>query len=255
MATDRIPDWLLERLASGDLAEAEAEALRRRLTAEPDGTARLEAIRASNEKILAAHPPARVTAAIRQRADGARPARRFLPLALAAPAMALVAVVAVQQIGVDAPRGLEGPEEIRLKGAEPKLVVHRARFDGPEKLAEGSEARARDLLQLSYQAAGASYGVVLSVDGNGNVILHLPDGGFTAAPLEAGGAVPLPQAYELDDAPDYERFFLVTGASPFPVETALDAARRLLRDGDPDSEQLPLPASLHQTSFLLKKVQ
>jgi len=251
--SDRIPDWLLERLAADDLPAAEGEALRRRLVADPEGRARLEALRASNEAILAAHPPARVAAAIRQRADGERPARRFLPLALVAPALALAAVVAVQGTGIRAPHEAQ-QDGIRLKGAQPKLVVHRQAGDGAEQLADGAEARARDLLQLSYQAAGAAYGVVLSVDGNGNVILHLPDGGLTAAPLETSGAVPLPQAYELDDAPAFERFFLVTGAAPFPVESALEAARRLARGGDAAHAPLPLPGALHQSSFLLKKV-
>src|SRR5690606_38403272 len=71
MAPERIPDWLLERLAAGDMPQAEAEALRRRLAEEEGGLERLEAILRSNERILSDHPPARVAAAIRQRADGA----------------------------------------------------------------------------------------------------------------------------------------------------------------------------------------
>ena len=245
------PDWLLERLAAGDLPQAEAEALRIRLENEPGGLARLQAIEASNREILARHPPARVAAAIRHRADGAAP-RRLFPLALAAPAVAALAVFLLLPTTSNVPG--EGPEVIRLKGAAPKLVVHRNEAGNAAQLADGATARARDLLQLSYQAGGHAYGVVLSLDGNGNVTLHLPDSGAAAARLDPNGAVALPQAYELDDAPAFERFVFVAADEPFAVETAMDAARWLTKSRDPQHTELPLPASLTQTSFLVKKV-
>jgi hypothetical protein len=60
--------------------------------------------------------------------------------------------------------------------------------------------------------------------------------------------VPLPQAYELDDAPAFERFYMVTADEPFAVETVVDAIRRAGADG-----RLDLPAAMDQSSVVLEK--
>ena len=75
-----VPDWLLERLALGELDAETAADVRRRLAAEgrsPDDI--LAAVAASNREILAELPATPTAAAIRQRAARAaaeRPARR-----------------------------------------------------------------------------------------------------------------------------------------------------------------------------------
>ncbi|HVU52859.1 MAG TPA: ActD-like protein, partial [Polyangia bacterium] len=58
---DRTPDWLVERLALGELDAAAAADVRRRLAAEGrDADAELAALAASSREILDAHPPARL---------------------------------------------------------------------------------------------------------------------------------------------------------------------------------------------------
>ena len=73
-------------------------------------------------------------------------------------------------------------------------------------------------------------------------------------PLTSDGIVSLDVAYELDDAPRWERFFLVTGPQPFSVESISVAARSaaLATADAPDS--LDLPASLEQVALTLVKV-
>jgi len=60
--------------------------------------------------------------------------------------------------------------------------------------------------------------------------------------------VPLTEAYELDDAPGFERFYLVAADETFAVETVVDAVRRAGTDG-----QLDLPASMEQDSLAIEK--
>jgi hypothetical protein len=112
------------------------------------------------------------------------------------------------------------------------------------------------VVQIAYQAAGRRYGVVVSIDGRGRVTRHLPRTGDRAAPLRAGAPVPLPEAYRLDDAPGFERFFLVTSDAPFSVELVVRAAERLY-GGDPDPARtgthLDLPGGLGQARFELRK--
>jgi len=258
--SQRVPDWLLERLALGELPAAQAEEIRRRLAAEEGGAARLEALRLSNREVLAAHPPRVIAGAIqaknaRLERDGQREGapRRGLAwgLGLAAPAAAALLVVALSPGVTQTPSA----ETTRMKGLEPRLVVHRKAGGDAETLSDGATVRAHDLLQLAYVAAGQRYGVIVSLDGGGAVTRHLPAGGTDAAALDGQGATLLPNAYELDDAPTFERFVLVTSDSPFPVETALAAARDIVADAGAATRPLALPEGLKQTSIVLRKAR
>jgi len=96
--------------------------------------------------------------------------------------------------------------------------------------------------------------VLLSIDGRGHVTLHSPDAGETMATRLSGkGEVRLPSAYELDDAPAFERFFLVRAATPFSIATALDAARALAAQPSARKQSLALPPGFEQISLALDK--
>jgi hypothetical protein len=247
----RTPDWLVERLAAGELPEDRAAEVRAFLAAEPDGQARLEAIAESNRSILQSQPPAAMADAVRARAR-----RRGRGLLVLAPVTAVAAVAAVVALGGrpgTRPGDDSGREPTRVKGT-PSLVIHRQRDLAIERVAPGATVRERDLLQVAYQAAGRSHGVVLSIDGAGKVTRHFPTSGVEAGRLASGGLVSLPDAFELDDAPEFERFFFVTSRSPFAMARVLDAARSLgQRPETARSRPLDLPAGLEQTSFLLRK--
>jgi hypothetical protein len=252
----RTPDWLLERMALGELPPEELAAARARLLEEPDGPARLAALEADTSATLERHPAAevarRVSALSRSR-RAQRPVRRFLPaLALAGPALAAVLVFLVRPQAV-APRFEELPEVTRAKGLEPRLLVHRQGVNAPEPLEEGAHAAAGEVVQLAYLAAGHSHGVIFSLDGRGTLTLHAPEAGSASVPLAPSGTHPLPRAYALDDAPDFERFFLITADAPFSLEEVLAAARDLAGRPDAHTAPLSLPPSYTQTSFTLEK--
>jgi hypothetical protein len=258
------PDWLVERLALGELDAAAAADVRRRLAAEGrDADAELAALATSSREILEAHPPALVAAAVRARDVEARPTRGWffaLPLVLAgAVAVGLVARPATHGA---APRS-EGDvvfENTTIKGAT-ALHVYRRVADRNERLHDGSPAARGDLLQLAYVAADESkasdYGAVLSIDGGGHVTVHLPEGdAATSARLSAKGEVRLPSAYELDDAPAFERFILVTSPAPFSMATVVEAARAVAaHPADARAQKLVLPASMNQLSLALDKTR
>jgi hypothetical protein len=96
--------------------------------------------------------------------------------------------------------------------------------------------------------------VIVSIDGRGVLTRHLPAHGGQAVPLDPGPAT-LPESYELDDAPAFERFYLVTADAPFPVETVVEAVmRRHARpEGAGGDGRLDLPPSLEQSTFVLRK--
>jgi hypothetical protein len=246
-------DWQLERYLLGELPAAEAEAVRAALERDPALRARLQALELSNTEILERHPPPAIAAAVRARAAAAPAVAAVAPrprLALAAAlgaAAVLAGVLVLRPWPAAGPPGPEG-DVTRLKGAAPRLVLYRQRPGGAEALGPGAGVRAGDVVQLSYHAAGRRYGVIVSVDGRGAVTRHLPVAGETAAPL-SGGAVALPEAYRLDDAPRFERFYLVAADEPFPVAAVVAA---LPRGGD-DAEHLRLPARWAVESVLLRK--
>ncbi|HEY0138142.1 MAG TPA: hypothetical protein VGB85_28845 [Nannocystis sp.] len=252
------PTLPLERLALGELSAREVHG--------DDIEARLAAIAASNAKILQNHPPERVRAEVERRVARARRSRspRVLWLATPLAAAAVAALVWWPDPSID-PEALVAiaepvttvagdPGDTRAKGIEPHLVLHRQEGERAVPLDPQAEARARDLLQISYVAAGARHGVVLSIDGGGLVTLHHPPRADASTALLQTGAVPLPQSYELDAAPDFERFVLVTADSPLDPAQVLAAARSLAGGPGAASDPLPLPAGQRQRSFSIRKV-
>jgi hypothetical protein len=241
--TERTPDWLVERLHAGDLSADEAAAVRRRLEAE-GGLSRLDELARDDAAFRIVHPAAPAVEEIRRRAG--RAPRRLRPLQLAIPALAAAAAAALVVL---VPR--PGGDGTREKGLAAHLEVYRQAQ--PDALQSGATARAGDLLQLAYVAAGAPYGVIVSVDGRGAVTLHWPEGGGPAARLEGPGAVPLTHAYQLDDAPRFERFFIVTGDAPFDSGAVVEAAKRLAASGAAETAPLALPRGLEQKAIVLRK--
>ncbi|MFP2913278.1 ActD protein, partial [Pyxidicoccus sp. 3LFB2] len=126
----------------------------------------------------------------------------------------------------------------------------------PEQLEDRARARRGDVLQVSYVSGGRAHGVLVSVDGRGAVTLHHPATLSGSTALTPGETAALGHAYELDDAPEFERFLFVTAEEPLDVASVLEAARTLAsQPSEARTLPLPLPGTLVQTSFTLEKVQ
>lgn len=261
-----VPQLLLEKLALGELSPDEAAQVRRRLEAQPGGLERLQELERSNEEILLTHPPRAMVPEIRRRArlSATRSTTRSTLLVLAPVALAAGAAMLIARPAPDDPiapiaqlPGIEGPGETRTKGDTPVLRVYRHTGDGNERLQPGATVGAGDLLQLGYVSMGNGYGVVFSIDGRGAVTLHHPQRPGQAQALLKAGEVLLPLAYELDDAPGFERFFIVGSQdAPVDLDAVLAGARLLAKD--PQRAQgafLDLPEGLQQYSITLRKAE
>ena len=276
----RISDLTLEQYNLGELRPSEERRVRQLLERDGDLRSRLAEIQRSDQEIPERYPAERVVPLIRERVlrqetdaasatlaasgnpGGARRvgsstvSRWRLPtLAWAIPVAAVVLVL------LSLPIFLRPSDQTRLKGATPHLVVFRKTLSGgAEELAPGAAAKKGDVLQLGYVAADAKYGVIFSVDGRGTLTWHLPSGyrgGEMSAPaLDPHGPSLLPSAYELDDAPGFERFFLVYSARPFKVADVYRVARALAAAAAGSSGEaalLRLDGGLGQSSLLVKK--
>jgi hypothetical protein len=274
MAKREPPNVLVEQLALGELDEAQAAPLRAQLEREAaeGGRDRLGEIAASNAEILADYPPERVAAEIRRRHDRTASAGRRRSRAglwVLAPALAAAAVLiwvvtrggeddTVANLDSSATLVDDGqPEKTRIKGGvEPHLVIDRKTQASQERLAADDLVAPGDLLQVSYVPAGRTQGVIVSIDGAGAVTLHHPSDAAAEPLLLAGKEVPLTHAYELDEAPEFERFLLVTrDGGPTSVAEVMAAAEQLATDPEQArTAPLELPGEgWMQHSILLQK--
>ena len=252
MKKRRVPDILIEQLLLGELPEAKA----RQLRDDPLVRARVEELKASDRQILERYPPEVMGKRIGwrlEKAAPARPARRPLARLVPAAGIAALLIAAGVVLATVVPRR-DDTEVTRLKGGRPHLVIYRKTDAGAEALAAGSGIRAGDVLQIGYVAAARKYGVIFSIDGRGVLTLHFPASPAAPSLLSDGGETRLDYAYQLDDAPGFERFFLVTADRAPAIDEVLAAGRRLASDPRQARQaNLALPAGLEQWSVLLAK--
>lgn len=255
--TTRVPEFLVEKVHLGEATAAE----RARVEADPDARRRLEALPAQDAAFHAAMPVAQEWPQIEARARiaNAREAQRsnravvgsmiFAPL--------LAALLAVLWVGpMTGPDSGLGIDKTNIKGdeiARPRLRVYRKRNSGSERITTGVVAREGDVVQVGVVSPKPDHGVVVSVDGRGSVTLHWPADPGSSTELDSGENL-VPDAYTLDDAPEFERFFLVTtGSSPADVSTVVHAAEALAASGGARTGELAVPGSYAQSSFVIRK--
>jgi hypothetical protein len=244
IAEPRLPDIVLERYRLNELPPAEYNRLSDRLRHDEALRLRLELLDQSDMEIRRDYPPEFFI----QRTQERVPARGQFPR-WALPAVLVAATLLVVLVPRMGPSEGDGD---RIKGLLPGLSVYRKTDTGSETLADGAIVHSGDVIRLGYRAAGKPYGVILSIDGRGAVTLHLPPNGDQAASLHSEPTVLLDQAYELDDAPRWERFYFVTSEASFAVQPVMDAARRTA--SNPGAQpRLELPRGLDQSIFLLQK--
>lgn len=146
----------------------------------------------------------------------------------------------------------------RLKGPEPvvqeaNLSIYCQKGKEIQALSTGDTAKEGDVLQITYQAGKNEYGVIFSVDGNGNITRHFPESSWTSGKLKHGTEeIPLDFSYELDAAPDYEYFIMVTGKEQFSMEN-LEKKIKNAKNLNDLTKLSFLPKHTEAKTFLIKK--
>jgi len=181
--------------------------------------------------------------------------RRFVIPALALTTAAIVVfLVKPFEMGNYTELRDAGTDVARIKGMMTGLYIYRKSARGPEELRDGSTAKANDLLQLAYVSTDNLFGAILSIDGRGVVTVHHPPQGKLAARLELNKKVLLSSAYQLDDAPGFERFFYLSSKRPIYMNEIVEAAERLAKDPDRSrTAPLELDDGIQQLSIVIKK--
>lgn len=278
MANNKIPGWILEKYLLGELPEPELKKITHQLKNDPDLRAEIERLNESNREILNKYPVDSMVPAILDRSNKekndlendvrvpiAKPTlfKRMLRFSPAFASLLVIFFIGLQifKSGDNASKATEPDVQEgthRVKGSlegkpVPHLIIHR-KGNNIEVLEKGSRAQAGDLLQLAYAAAGDAYGIICSIDGNGTVTLHFPDKKNDSTALLQRKRVLLANAYQLDDAPGFERFFFITSEAEIDVEDILKRAKALANDTQrAKTDGIRLPHSFKQFSILILK--
>lgn len=242
--TRPIPDLLLERLRLGELDPAVAAEIEARL--DPAARARLDRLGEDDAALLDALPPRVVAAEVERRHRSSRPRPRSAPFVGLALAGAAAAAALLLWPRVEPPP-IAVEDTVRAKG-DARLLIYRQAGAAPELLAQGSRAGEGDVIQLGVLLDEAQHAAVASIDGRGAVTVHHPTDPATTA-LPAGRLV-FDHAFAFDDAPAFERFFLVTAPEPIEADVLREAVEAL---DDPADDALALPNGWHWSATLIEK--
>ena len=184
------------------------------------------------------------------------PAVRFVSYAAAAVLLAAIMIPAgLKNSKISA---TQAPTE-RVKGnasavsKNPQINLYRQKGLEIQALKDGDFAHAGDVIQITYNAGQDLYGVIFSVDGNGNITRHFPENSWQSGKLENQvSEVPLDFSYELDNAPDFECFVMVTSKKQFSLE---DIENKIQNKTDIDyiTNLSYLPKKTEGITFTLEK--
>jgi len=214
-----VQNWKIERYLLGELPESEMNALKN--LENDELRLQIEQLKKSNAELLAKHPYKPKFTVLSK--------VPIVPINLAAIfllcASALIAILSSEDRYEDG---------TRVKGLKTSLEIWRKTAEQTEQLADNSEAKAGDLLQIRYIAL-EPYGALLSLDGNGVLTIHLAGKNGKAASLEAGKTIALENAYELDNAPKFETFYLITAGKEFELAPVVE---KLLQGKTPSDLQV-----------------
>jgi hypothetical protein len=245
MRKSPVSTLMLERYMLGETSPEEKETVELALGKDEKFAEEFAGLRSSDAEIRGMG--SRLIPGIVLRMSRERRKLRSMVLGLCAAALALIIIVAPtlrDRAASPLDRGFADAPIDRIKGGtELRVYLKTAPSVGsfiggaipdegtiPDEgavLYDGGALHEGSTVQLAYFVNAGRYGLIFSIDGRSVLTLHYPYTEGESAILVPGKRVILDEAYTLDDAPDYEVFFLITSEKPLDVKAILDAARLL----------------------------
>lgn len=252
-SVNKISDFKLERYLLGELPEKEMRELQERELSDEIFAARVREMREQGKRFLAENPFEALEAkmdAADEAADGNVISGLWLKVAAALVIALGVFSMVVLNRNVETYSGESATMEVamanvddgtRIKGMSASLEVWKKTGDSAVQMVNLGDASEGDEIQLRYRVPQKCFGMLFSMDGNGTVTMHMGDGN-NAIELEPGKMTTLPFAYKLDNAPKFEKFFLLTSQNSFAID--VDNFDKSLKQ-----------AGVESVSFTLRKVE
>lgn len=253
-SVNKISDFKLERYLLGELPESEMAALQKREAEDEIFAARVAEMRLQGKRFVAENPFAvleeRIEAAggVENRAVAPRNTLWLKVAAALVIALGVFSAVVLNR-NVDTFDSQNASMEVamadmdngtRIKGMQASLEVWKKTGDSAVQMVNLGNASEGDEIQLRYRVPQKCFGMLFSMDGNGTITMHMGEGN-KAIELEPGKMTTLPFAYKLDNAPKFEKFFLLTSQNAFEI------------DGN-DIDKSLKQAGVENVSFTLRKV-
>ena len=252
-SVNKISDFKLERYLLGELPEKEMRDFQERELSDEIFAARVREMREQGKRFVAENPFEALEAkmdAADEAADDNVISGMWLKVAAALVIALGVFSMVVLNRNVETYSGESATMEVamanvddgtRIKGMSASLEVWKKTGDSAVQMVNLGDASEGDEIQLRYRVPQKCFGMLFSMDGNGTVTMHMGDGN-NAIELEPGKMTTLPFAYKLDNAPKFEKFFLLTSQNSFAID--VDNFDKSLKQ-----------AGVESVSFTLRKVE
>lgn len=263
-----IPTWKLERYLLGELPPKEMLILQKQINDNLHLQLQLETLQKSNADFLNENDPkqsarrilalsgAKKEFAKQKEFEAETTIKSWWGTVLSMPMqrvsavfLALFAAVIVWQISHQSALPVN---EIRTKGLNARIELWQKEGDSVALILDSAQLKKDDLVQIRIHPASRCFAAVVSIDGRGNWTTHLPATGPLATYVEPGKNEFLPFSYQLDDAPNYEVFWLISAEAPFHVDSLIQSLESLR--GSPFAPPvLPLDARFTQARISIRK--
>lgn len=253
-SVNKISDFKLERYLLGELSEKEMRELQERELSDEIFAARVAEMRLQGKRFVAENPFVALDAKMAAADQSANDERNVVSGMWLKVAAALVIALGVFSM-VLLNRNVETfdnnaasmqvamadvDDGTRIKGMQASLEVWKKTGDSAVQMVNLGDAHEGDEIQLRYRVPQKCFGMLFSMDGNGTITMHMGEGN-KAIELEPGKMTTLPFAYKLDNAPKFEKFFLLTSQNSFEI------------DGN-DIDKSLKQTGVENVSFTLRKV-
>lgn len=255
-SVNKISDFKLERYLLGELPEKEMRELQERELSDEIFAARVREMREQGKRFLAENPFAALDDKLEDlgRRENVTEFRGVNTLWLKVAAALVIALGVFSMVVLNRDVATydrdsasmqvamaDVDDGTRIKGMQASLEVWKKTGDSAVQMVNLGDAHEGDEIQLRYRVPQKCFGMLFSMDGNGTITMHMGEGD-KAIELEPGKMTTLPFAYKLDNAPKFEKFFLLTSQNSFGI------------DGN-DIDKSLKQTGVETVSFTLRKVE
>ena len=260
---NNISDLKLEQWLLGELSTEEAARIAAALEKDELLRARVDTMKEQSQDLLKRHPPEPFLVELnrkihlqnaqeRQR-DSNRPSSFYWRIGAGTLAVATALLIALPLSNPTNESNLDDPKPgngYRTKGETLHLMAHLIEEGKQKPLSNGDVLQQGDRIQLSIQQAKGRSFFIFSIDGNGVTSVHYPL--HESPDLEQSDFFSLPTSYRLDDAPDFEHFYLLSSPRVLNKEDALSKVQQAQKDDlfqETLRSLLPTDVTINQLSF------
>ena len=214
MNSSSYSDYTLEAFVNGSLPSEQSRAIEDAIRSDQALLERIETLREHNQTFLQYYPPQGAWVEVERKLKASHNTKASFSRIRLAVAFggALAVALFVLPFGKTLPTNDDG---IRMKGLSgPSLEIYHIKSGAQiERLKERSTVDTGTTLQVVVRDGPELYVRVISIDGRHVVTRHYPNDGDKGFIEDDRFA--LPSTYILDDAPDFETFFLITSPNEF----------------------------------------